>query len=224
MLRETLINLENVSFSFGERKLFKKINLKIYREEIFILTGEGGCGLSSFLKLVSGTLKPLEGIVKIFNMNIRKASRRQMGWIRSSMGYVFQNGALLNNMTLMENIALPLRYHTNLKECDIQIIVKEKLHFVGIEGLEHHLPLQLSEDHKKKGALARALVLDPKIIFFDEPTSGVDECHSRSFLNLFGKLREEHGTSSVLVSRNAALAFNVADRMAILEDGKLIQE
>lgn len=221
MGNKLLMELNNVSFSFGENRLFERVNLQIFRGEVFVLVGAGGQGLSTFLKLISGMLTPLEGAVKAFNIDIHRSSRKQLRKLRKAMGYVFQNGALLNNLTLADNIALPLRYHTNLSENSIFNLVKEKLNFVGIKGCERSLPAQLSEEYKKRGGLARALAMKPKLLYYDEPTTGLDEEQSLSILKLFNEIKEKEGITSVVVSNNPSLAKKIADRWAVLENGKI---
>lgn len=221
MKSKPIINLENISFSFNEKKLFERINLTVFQREILMLVGTSGSGLTTFLRLSAGLLEPLEGTVKIFDVALSDASQHQFMKIRQKIGFVFQRGALINNMTLIENIALPLRYHTELKESDIQDIAIEKLSFAGIEEYKTKLPAQLSEECLKRGGLARALALNPELVFYDELSSVSDERFSCSILQLIKQLKEKNGTTTIAVSHDKTFDHNIVDRVATLKDETL---
>lgn len=221
MKNKTIVNLDNVSFAFNEKKLFDRVKLDITEGEIFMIVGASGSGLSTFLRLLSGLLDPLEGTVKIFDVDIGNATQQQMVAIRQMTGYVFQRSGLINNMTLLDNIALPLRYHTALKEKEILAIARDKLRFAGIEGYETKLPAQLSEECKKRGGFARALAMDPGLIFYDELTTDLCEFSPHSILSLIEKLKEEKGTTSVITSHNKNFADTKADRVAVIQGERI---
>lgn len=217
MKNKTIVNLDNVSFAFNDKKLFDRVKLDITEGEIFMVVGASGSGLSTFLKLLSGLLDPLEGTVKIFDVDMNNATKQQITAIRQKTGFVFQRSGLINNMTLLDNIALPLRYHTALKEKEILAIARDKLRFAGIEGYETKLPAQLSEECKKRGGFARALALDPGLIFYDELTTDLCESSSNSILSLIEKLKVEKGTTSIITSHNKKFAGTRADRVAVIQ-------
>lgn len=219
--KKVIANLENVSFSFNERNLFNQVNLNILQGEIFMLVGNSGSGLTTFLRLISGLIEPLKGTIKLFDADIHKVTQQQLIKIRQMTGFVFQKSGLINNMTVLDNVALPLRYHTDLKENEIQTIAKNKLRFAGIEKYEAKLPAQLSEECKKLGGFARALALEPRLIFYDGLATGLGECHSNSVLSLIGKLKEEKGTTTVIASHNQKFAQRKIDRLAVLKNKKI---
>lgn len=221
MENKPLINLKNVTFSFNGNALLERINLDIFQGEIFVLLGDSGSGLTTFLRLVSGLIKPLEGTVEIFGVDIHNSSRHQLMKVRQKIGFVFQRGALLNNMTLLENVALPLRYHTNFKENKIQEIAREKLNYVGIEKCGTEVPAQLSEECVKRAGLARALALEPSIIFCDELAAGFGGNHSNCILNLINKLNKENGITPVIVSQDKNIDNDLVDKIGVIKNERI---
>jgi|TARA_B100000315_G_scaffold84599_1_gene77520 phospholipid/cholesterol/gamma-HCH transport system ATP-binding protein len=221
MKKKKLIHIENVAFSFNGRTLFDRLNLDIFQREFFLLVGKSGSGLTTFLRLLSGLIKPTEGRVEVFNVDIHNSSQHQLMKVRQRIGFVFQHSALLNNMTLLENVALPLRYHMNIKEKDCYDIAREKLRFTGIEEYKNELPAQLSEECLKRGGLARALALEPELIFCDELTSGLGKYHSNCIFNLIEKLTEEKGITPVIVSHDSIVDNKLVDKIGVLRNGSI---
>ena len=221
MKNELLINFKNVSFGFNGKALFERVNLEIFQGEIFMLVGDSGSGLTTFLRLVLGLIKPLKGMIKVFDVDIHKASEVELMKVRQKIGFIFQHGALLNNMTLIENVAFPIRYHTNFKEKKIYEIAREKLRFAGIEKWETQLPAQLSEECIKRGGLARALALEPGIIFCDELTYGFGGYHSNCILSLIKKLTEENEITTIVVSQDKNIDKNLVDRVGVIKNKRI---
>lgn len=221
MENKPLINIKNVSFSFNGKALFERVNLDIFQGDIFMLVGDSGSGLTTFLRLVSGIIKPLKGMIKVFDMDIHNASQYELMKVRQKIGFIFQHDALLNNMTLIENVALPMRYHTNFKEKKIYETAREKLRFVGIEKYEAELPAQLSEECMKRGGFARALALEPSIIFCDELTFGFGGYHSNCILSLIKKLTKENKITPVVVSQDKSIDKNLVDRVGVIKNERI---
>ena len=221
MKKKALVTLKNVSFSFNGRVLFDRISLSVFQGEIFMLVGDSGSGLSTFLRIISGLIKPTEGTVKVLDVDIHNASPYQLMQVRQKIGFVFQHGALLNNMTLIDNVALPLRYHTNFKENKIYEIAREKLRYAGIEKCGTELPAQLSEECVKRGGLARALALEPRIIFCDELTFGFGGYRSNCILTLFNKLNEENGMTPIIVSQDKNINNSLVDKIGVIKNGRI---
>lgn len=215
------LSLENVTFGFNGTELFKGIDLRVFQGEIFAIVGTSGSGTSTFLKLCIGLLKPQQGVIRIYGIDITTVSFQKLNEIRLRIGFVFQDGGLISNMTLFENVALPLRYHTSLYDEAIRDIAEGKLSLVEISGYEGYFPAQLSMEYKIRAGLARALALDPMLIFYDEPAAGLDEDKSNSLLRLIKRLRDEFGVTSVVVSHNMDFATSIADRIAVIGDGRM---
>lgn len=216
-----VMELEKVSFSQGGCLLLDQANLQVFPGEIFLLTGPGGCGLSSFLKIACGILPPSEGTVRIFQRDIHRASPEERECLRSLVGCVFQNGGLLNNMTLLENVSLPLRYHTALREGEVHAMARAKLRLAGVEEGEDRLPAQVSQEIRKRAALARALVMEPRLILFDEPEPTGHGRTPGSIAGILKELKEKDGTAVLVAAHDASLAFPGADRLAFLEKGRI---
>lgn len=215
------LSIENVTFGFNGKELFKGIDLRVFQGEIFAIVGTSGSGTSTFLKLCVGLLKPRQGVIRINGIDITTVSFQQLNKIRLRIGFVFQDGGLISNMTLLDNVALPLRYHTALHEEAVRGITERRLSLVEISGYEEYFPAQLSMECKIRAGLARALALDPNLIFYDEPTAGLDEDKSDSLLRLIKRLRDESGVTSVVVSHDMDFAVRTADRIVVIEDGRM---
>ncbi len=220
---EPIISVRNVVKRFGEQTVLSGINLDVYPGETMVIMGGSGSGKSTLLRLIIGSLKPDEGDVFLFGQNISKASRNELDEIRKRFGILFQSGALYNAMSLADNIALPIREHTDLDDYIIDIQVKIKLELVGLLEHANKLPGQISGGMKKRAGLARALALDPEILFYDEPSAGLDPVTSAQIDQLIIALTKSLGVTSVVVTHEMDSAFTIADRMAMLDRGRMLR-
>ena len=187
-----------------------------------VIMGGSGSGKSTMLRNMIGTFVPEEGSIKLFNQEITNLNEKGLNDVRKKFGILFQSGALFNSMTIAENVALPLQEHTDLDPEIIAIQVKIKLELVGLREHGHKFPSQISGGMKKRAGLARAMALDPKILFYDEPSAGLDPVTSAEIDQLIIKLTKQLGVTSVVVTHEMDSAFTIADRMAMLDKGRMI--
>lgn len=221
--KQVVITVKGLTKNFGERRILNGISLDIYEGETLVVMGGSGCGKSTFLRHLIGAIRPDAGEVWMFGKDIAKASDDEMDEIRKKFGMLFQSGALFDSMTVGENIALPLREHTKLDENVISIIIKMKLDQVGLRGFENLMPSQLSGGMKKRVGLARAIVMDPKIIFYDEPTAGLDPIMTGVIDKLTIDLTKKLQITSVVVTHDMNSVFRIADRIVMLHQGNILQ-
>ncbi len=221
--KEIVISVRNLTRNFGERRILNGINLEICQGETLVIMGGSGCGKSTLLRHLIGSMKPDSGEVWMFGQDIAKANEDELDQIRKKFGMLFQSGALFDSMTVGENIALPLREHAKLDEDIISIIIKMKLELVGLRGFENLMPSQLSGGMKKRVGLARALVMDPKIIFYDEPTAGLDPVMTGVVDKLTIDLTRKLNITSVVVTHDMGSVFRIADRIVMLHQGNVLQ-
>jgi phospholipid/cholesterol/gamma-HCH transport system ATP-binding protein len=219
---EAVISLKNVSKSFQGKKTIDNVSFDVFCGETFVIMGCSGSGKSTLLRLMTGILKPDEGSVIIKGKDIARCSSNELDAVRKSFGMLFQYSALLDSLTVEENVALPLREHTKLAENIIEIIVKMKLSLVGLRGYEKHYPSQISGGMRKRVSLARAIALDPDIVFYDEPTSGLDPVVGGVIDKLIKDLSAKLLITSVVVTHDMQSVFNISDRIAMVHKGKLI--
>ena len=224
MDQEPIIRVENLVKSFEGRTVLDGINLEIERGKVTAIMGGSGCGKSTLLRHLIGVLKPDSGHIWVKGRDITKFTEEEMEAYRKRFGMLFQGGALLNSLSVKDNIALPLREHTRLDEKIIGMIVKMKLELVGLRDFEHLKPAQLSGGMQKRVALARALALDPEIVFYDEPTSGLDPVVSGVIDQLISDLSRRLGITSVVVTHDTRSAFRIADRIVVLYKGRVVAE
>ncbi len=199
------------------------LNLEVYRGETVVIIGRSGCGKSVLLKSIMGLIKPDSGKIEIMGKDIGKVSERELDEVRKKMGVVFQSSALLNSLTVEENIALPLLEHTSLSREEIFKKVREKLHLVGLKEVEGLYPEDLSGGMKKRVGIARALIMDPEIVLYDEPTTGLDPIMASAINRLIISLKEKIKTTSIVVTHDMKSAYLVGDRIGMLYQGKIIQ-
>lgn len=216
------IAIRNLVTRFGAREILKDISLDIARGETFVILGGSGCGKSTLLRNIVGLEQPTEGQIRIQGKDISRLSEDEFNELRKKMGMAFQNSALFNSMTVGENVALPLHEHTRLAESTIQIMTRIKLEQVGLSGFESFLPSQLSGGMRKRAGIARALAMDPEILLFDEPSAGLDPIIAAGIDNLILKLKQAFRMTIVLVTHELASAFLLADRMAMLDQGRIL--
>ena len=218
------IELARVTKRLGGRNVLDGLDLKVPKGEIFVIIGPSGTGKSVTLKHVVGLMKPDSGRVLVEGKDITHAGPASLDAVRTKFGVLFQNGALLNSLSVGENVALPLREHTSLPEDEIQRLVREKLALVDLVHAEDATPDALSGGMRKRVGLARAIVRDPKIILYDEPTSGLDPVMSNVINHLILNLKRQLKITSVVVTHDMASAYLIADRIAMIHKGRIVQE
>lgn len=217
-----VIEVSNLVKRFGDQTVLDGINLKVKRGETMVIMGGSGCGKSTLLRLMIGSLWPNEGSVKLFGKELSELDDEGLNEIRKQFGILFQSGALFNSMSVAENVALSMQEHTTLDQNIIDISVKIKLEQVGLREHADKYPAQISGGMKKRAGLARALSLDPKILFYDEPSAGLDPVTSAEIDQLILDLTKKLGVTSVVVTHEMDSAFTIADRMCMLDKGKVL--
>jgi phospholipid/cholesterol/gamma-HCH transport system ATP-binding protein len=200
------------------------ISFNVHRGETLVIMGGSGCGKSTLLRHMIGSMKPTSGSVKIFGEEIAAMKEREIGRVRQRFGMLFQSGALLASLTVGENVALPLFQHTDKSPDEIEAIVKQKLEMVGLTGFEDLKPAEISGGMKKRVGLARALALDPELLFSDEPTSGLDPIMTAVVDQLTLKLARGSHMTAVVVSHDMTSAFRIATRMIMLGHGSIVAQ
>ncbi len=219
---DPVIAVRNLRVRYGEREVLHGINFDVRANETLVILGGSGSGKSTLLRSLVGLEKPSGGEIWIRGKNIAEIPREEMDQIRKKLGMSFQGGALFGSMTVGENVALPLREHTQLEESTIHIIVRLKLEQVGLAGFEDYIPSQLSGGMKKRAAVARAMAMDPEILCFDEPSAGLDPIIAAGIDNLILKLKKAFRMTIVVVTHELASAFLIADRMVLIDKGHIV--
>ena len=219
---EAMISLRNLRVSYGEREILHGINFDVKRGETLVILGGSGSGKSTLLRTLVGLESPSSGEIWLKGKNIAAISAAEMDEIRKKVGMSFQGGALFGSMSVGENVALPLREHTKLEDSTIEIILRLKLDQVGLAGFENYMPSQLSGGMKKRAAVARAMSMDPEILFFDEPSAGLDPIIAAGVDQLILDLKKAFHMTIVVVTHELASAFLIADRMVLIDKGNVI--
>lgn len=218
-----MIKLVNVSMGFRNKKVLQNINLEIAAGETMVIIGPSGSGKSTILRLIIGLLKPVAGEIWVNGREVSQMSEPDLNVIRQKMGMVFQYSALFDSMSVAENVAFGLRQHTELPEEEIARIVRRKLRMVGLAGQENVMPNELSGGMKKRVSLARAIAVSPQIVLYDEPTAGLDPIMSTTIDRLICSTKRHLKATSVVVTHHMSSAFNIADRIAMIYKGRIIE-
>lgn len=221
--REVVIEVKDLVKKFGDRTVLNGINLKIYRGETFVIMGGSGCGKSTLLRHIIGNLKPTSGTVTMLGDPVSELYGADLDNVRKKIGMSFQSSALFDSMTVAENVSLPLKEHTKIEKSIIDIMVKMKLELVGLRGFEDLLPSEISGGMKKRVGLARAIAMDPQIIFYDEPTAGLDPIVAAVIDKLIMDLSQKLAVTSVVVTHDMKSVMTIADRIAMLYEGKVLE-
>ena len=218
---ENLIEVRDLKFSRGHRRIFDGLSLNIRRGEVAALMGPSGTGKTTLLRLITRQLIPEQGAIYIEGVDIATLSQAELYLLRQRFGMLFQNGALLTDLSVFENVAFPLREHTKLSNRLIRHIVLTKLHAVGLRGAADMMPAELSGGMARRVALARAMVMDPDILIYDEPFVGLDPISLGVIVRLVRRMNDALGITSIIVSHDVEEVATVADRSFLLSDGKV---
>ncbi|HAU38563.1 MAG TPA: ABC transporter ATP-binding protein [Phycisphaerales bacterium] len=220
---QAILRVTDLVKRFDGRAVLDGVNLEVRPGETLVVMGGSGCGKSTLLRHMIGSMRPDEGRVELFGHDLAELSEDRMDLLRKRFGILFQSGALFNSMTVGDNVALPLREHTNLDDDTIDIIVRIKLELVGLRPAVDRMPAEISGGMKKRAGLARAIALDPEILFYDEPSAGLDPVTSAEIDQLMMDLSGKLGVTSVVVTHEMDSAFRIADRMVMLDRGRVLK-
>jgi phospholipid/cholesterol/gamma-HCH transport system ATP-binding protein len=221
---EPVVEVTNLFRKFGDRTVIDNLSFTIQRGETLVIMGGSGCGKSTLLRHIIGVMKPTSGSVKIFGREITTMNDVEIAGIRRRFGMLFQSGALLASLTVGENVALPLVQHTDLSPEEIDETVTGKLQMVGLNGFNNLKPAEISGGMRKRVGLARALALDPELLFSDEPTSGLDPIMTAVVDKLTLELTKDEGMTAVVVTHDMTSAFRIASRMIMLGRGRILAQ
>jgi phospholipid/cholesterol/gamma-HCH transport system ATP-binding protein len=212
-----VIEVDHLTARFGDDTIFADVSFQVIKGEILVILGGSGCGKTTLLKHLIGLYKPYAGKIRINGVEVNTNDEAKLRRLRMDFGVLFQSGALFGSMTLAENVALPLQEYTDLTPAAIEAVVKMKLGLVNLAGFENHLPEEISGGMKKRAGLARAMALDPTVLFFDEPSAGLDPISSVELDNLIKAINAGMGTTMVIVTHELESIFNIAHRVVMLD-------
>ena len=217
-----VVELVGVRKAFGEQVVLDEVSWKAHRHKITFIIGKSGTGKSVTLKHIIGLLKPDAGKVLVEGLDITKLSAPALNRVRRKFGMLFQGAALFDSMNVMDNVAFPLREHTKLSRKQVTAKVREKLDQVGLENVEHKFPAELSGGMRKRVGLARAIILDPEIILYDEPTTGLDPLMTEQVDRLIADTHHQQRATSIVISHDISSVFRIADQVVVLHEGKAL--
>jgi phospholipid/cholesterol/gamma-HCH transport system ATP-binding protein len=223
-MKQPMVQIRNLHRHFGSQHVLKGVNLDIPQGQTTVIIGGSGCGKSVMLKHLIGLMSPDSGEILINGRNIFDLNQNEIKQVRTKMGMLFQDAALFDSMNVYENIAFPLREHTEFGEEKIAQLVAEKLKAVGLSGIEAKTPSQLSGGMRKRVGLARAIVLNPDIILYDEPTTGLDPVMSRAIDDLIVETQNSLGGTTIIISHDIRATLRIANKVAMLHDGRIVAE
>lgn len=221
---QNYVEIRNMSFYRGERAIYNNVNIRIQKGKVTAIMGPSGTGKTTLLRLIGGQLKPDQGEIFVDGHNIPQLSRSELFKVRSKMGMLFQSGALFTDVSVFENVAFPLRVHTQLPEDMIRDLVLMKLQAVGLRGARDLMPSELSGGMARRAALARAIALDPELVMYDEPFAGQDPMAMGVVVQLIRLLNDALGHTSIIVSHDVHETASIADYIYVIADGEVIGE
>lgn len=216
--------IRNMHFSRGEKTIFDGLDISLERGKVTVILGPSGTGKTTLLRLIGGQLKPDSGEIIVFNQKLQGLTQRQLFWLRKKMGLLFQSGALFTDLSVYENVAFALREHTDLDDAMIKNIVLMKLEAVGLRGARDLMPAELSGGMARRVALARAIVMDPQLMMYDEPFAGQDPISMAVLIKLIQRLNQLLNLTSVIVSHDVAEACSIADKIYLIAGGSVLAE
>jgi phospholipid/cholesterol/gamma-HCH transport system ATP-binding protein len=223
--REVIIEVKDLTKRFGPKLVLDNVSLSIEKGKTTVVIGPSGCGKTVLIKHFIVLVRPSDGQVFFEARRVDNLSERELSKIRTHFGYLFQEGALFDSMTVAENIMFPIQQNYKVKNWqEVEDVVKAKLAMVGLDGFQNHYPARLSGGQRKRVALARAIALNPEVILYDEPTTGLDPIRSDIINELILKLERELGITTVVVTHDMKSAYKVADRIIMLHNGKVIAD
>ena len=221
---ETLVDVDSVTFSYGSRLVLKGITMTVPRDKVVAIMGGSGCGKTTLLRLISGQLRPTSGAVRVAGHAVHELDREGLYNLRRRMSMLFQFGALFTDLTVFENVAFPLREHTSLPESMVRDLVLMKLEAVGLRGAHRLMPAELSGGMARRAALARAVVLDPLLVLYDEPFAGLDPIALAVIGQLIRKLNDALGATSIVVSHDVYECLQIVDYLYFVSEGRIVGE
>ena len=222
---ETVIEIKNLTKRFGKKLVLDNISLSIEKGKTTAVIGPSGCGKTVLIKHFIVLQRPSEGQVYFQDRRVDNLSERELNDVRTHFGYLFQEGALFDSMTVAENIMFPIRQHRKIRDWrEVEEVVKMKLAMVGLDGFQNYFPAKLSGGQRKRAALARAVALNPEVILYDEPTTGLDPIRSDIINELILKFERELGVTTVVVTHDMKSAYKVGDRIIMLHNGRIIAD
>jgi phospholipid/cholesterol/gamma-HCH transport system ATP-binding protein len=223
--KKIIIEIQNIDKSFGDLKVLSDLSLNLYEQENLVVLGKSGSGKSVLAKLIVGLLEVDGGTINVLGKDVTKLKRKELDVLRQQIGFLFQSAALYDSMSVRENLAFPLRrIRKNLSEEEIEAKILEVLENVGLKDAIDKMPSELSGGMKKRIGLARTIIIDPLIMLYDEPTTGLDPSTSYEISNLILQIQEKYKTSSIIITHDIACARIVANRIVMLQDGKVFKE
>ncbi|MHC4076867.1 MAG: ABC transporter ATP-binding protein [Planctomycetota bacterium] len=219
-----MIELRNVHKSLGDREILRGMTFSVPQGRTYVLMGRSGCGKSVTLRHIIGILQPDSGSVRVDDHEVPELDPAGLMNLRKRMGYLFQNGALINWLTVAENVALPLEEHTRLSRSQVREKVMEVLELVGMDRAAHQYPARISGGMKLRAGLARALITEPEYVLYDEPNAGLDPIMADQIHRLINRVKERVGVTGLVVTHSRACAFTVGDIIGVIDNGAIIQE